>query len=203
MKKEGLILPITEHFYSLQGEGRNTGKASYFIRLAGCNVACSWCDSKPSWQTANYTNMTVEEIVAEVLKTSTNNVVITGGEPTMYNLLPLTELLKFHNLNICLETSGTHTVTGVFDWICLSPKPHKPPKPKVFSQADELKVIIFNDEDFLWAEQCAEQVSDKCQLYLQPEWDTHSQNIGKIVDFIKNNPQWTLSLQTHKFIDIP
>ncbi len=202
-KTEGLILPISEHFYSLQGEGRHAGRASYFIRLAGCNVACSWCDSKISWQKPQFKKMSVNSIVSEVLKTNTDNVVITGGEPTLYNLLPLTKELKKYNINICLETSGTHNIQGIFDWICVSPKPHKPPKPEVYKQANELKVIIFTDEDFIWATESAKQVSEKCMLYLQPEWDNHQRNIAKIVNFIKENPKWRLSLQTHKFIDIP
>ncbi len=203
MTPNGLILPISEMFYSLQGEGRNVGRASYFIRLAGCNVACSWCDSKESWQNAKYTQMTVADIITKVLETTTDNVVITGGEPTMYNLLPLTSELKKHNINVCLETSGTHEINGIFDWICLSPKPHKPPKQSVFKQANELKVIIFAETDFVWATKCAELVPNNCLLFLQPEWNTHAKKIDKIVDFIKANPKWKLSLQTHKFIDIP
>lgn len=202
MKKNGLLLPIVEHFYTLQGEGKHVGVAAYFVRIAGCNVACEWCDSKSSWNAENHKILHIDDILNSVIKTPATTVVITGGEPTMYNLEPLTNLLKKHGINVFLETSGTNNITGFWDWICLSPKQNMPPLHSVFLNADELKVVIYSDDDFLWAEQCAKKVSSKCLLFLQPEWSMYSKNIDKIVSYIKQNPQWRMSIQSHKFMKI-
>lgn len=203
MTKEGLFFPIVEQFYSLQGEGYHTGKAAYFIRIGGCDIGCRWCDSKLSWNANVHKMISIKEILQEVLKTPAKSVVITGGEPTLYKLDSLTNLLKKYNIEVFLETSGAYTLTGVFDWICLSPKKDQPPHPDIFAKANELKVIIYDEKDFLWAEKCAEKVSKKCLLFLQPEWSKYNQNIEKIVNYAKENPKWIISIQTHKFMKIP
>lgn len=203
MTKEGLSFPIVEQFYTLQGEGYHTGKAAYFIRIGGCDIGCRWCDSKFSWNSDIHRMITINEILQEVLKTPAKSVVITGGEPTLYNLDAFTHLLKKHNIEIFLETSGAYPLTGRFDWICLSPKQDQPPHPDIFSKANELKVIIYEEKDFLWAEKCAKKVGEKCLLFLQPEWSRYHKNIEKIVNYAKANPKWIISIQTHKFMNIP
>lgn len=199
----GLRLPLVEDFYTIQGEGYNTGKAAYFIRLGGCDVGCKWCDAKFTWNAALYLPVQVEEIVSRAVACRAQSIVITGGEPLMYPLEMLTGILKREGLEVFLETSGTHPPRGYFDWICLSPKKQLPPLGEVCHMADELKVIIESVEDFAWAEECAARVGRKCRLYLQPEWSRYSEVIADIVEYAKANPQWSVSLQTHKFMHIP
>jgi 7-carboxy-7-deazaguanine synthase len=194
-----------EHFYTLQGEGFYQGSAAYFVRLGGCDVGCVWCDVKESWDAAAHPQMTVTQIV----QTITNNtptkglVVITGGEPLMHDLTTLTAALQQQGYQTNIETSGAHPLTGSWNWICLSPKKFKAPLPQVIAKANELKVVIFNKTDFDWAEKYAAQVPASCKLYLQPEWDKAGTITPLIVEYIKANPQWELSLQIHKYIHVP
>jgi organic radical activating enzyme len=192
-----------EAFYTLQGEGAHTGRAAYFIRLGGCDVGCIWCDVKESWDASKHPQLSVNDIVIEALRYPGRLIVITGGEPLMHNLEPLTSALHAAGFTINIETSGAHPLSGKLDWICLSPKKFKAPLPEVIPIAHELKVIIFNKTDFEWAEKFAEAVSINCKLYLQPEWDKSEQMTPLIIDYIRNNPKWGLSLQTHKFIGVP
>jgi 7-carboxy-7-deazaguanine synthase len=196
-------LPVMEHFYTLQGEGYHQGKAAYFIRLGGCDVGCVWCDVKESWDAEKHPKYEIKSLIAEVLKTPTAIVVITGGEPLMHNLDELTASLKQAGLQTNIETSGAHPLSGTWDWICLSPKKFKAPLPEVVPHANELKVVIFNKSDFEWAEKYAAQVSSSCKLYLSPEWDKREQVTPLIIDYIKANPKWELSLQIHKYINVP
>jgi 7-carboxy-7-deazaguanine synthase len=197
------MLPVMEAFYTLQGEGFHQGKAAYFIRLAGCDVGCVWCDVKESWDKNLYPEQSIQQIVAEAKKYSSRLVVITGGEPTMYNLENLTRDLQKEGFETNIETSGSHPLTGSWDWICLSPKKFKPPLPGILLKANELKIIIFNKSDFAWAEKYASLVSPECKLYLQPECDKAEIVTPLIIDYIKENPQWQLSLQIHKYINVP
>lgn len=192
-----------ETFYTLQGEGFHQGKAAYFIRLAGCDVGCVWCDVKESWDKTKYPLQSIEEIVAKAKEHPARLAVITGGEPTLYKLEGLTSALKKEGFATNIETSGSSPLTGTWDWICLSPKKFKPPLPEILKKANELKIIIFNKSDFLWAEKYAAEVSDFCKLYLQPEWGKAEKVTPGIIDYIKQNPQWELSLQIHKYINVP
>jgi organic radical activating enzyme len=192
-----------EHFYTLQGEGFHQGRAAYFIRLGGCDVGCFWCDVKDSWDAEKHPKFKVQSLLSEVEKTPAEIVVITGGEPLMHDLDELTAELKARDLKTHLETSGAYPLTGRWDWICLSPKKFKTPLPGILSKANELKIIIFNKSDFEWAEKYAAQVSGDCKLYLQPEWDKADQMSTFIIDYIKANPKWELSLQIHKYINVP
>lgn len=194
---------VMEHFYTLQGEGFHQGKAAYFVRLAGCDVGCVWCDVKDSWQKDKHPVMSVNEIVAEIQKTPTQMVVITGGEPLMYDLLPLTTALHQLNYQVNIETSGAYPLSGNIDWICVSPKKFKAPLEEVLPFAHELKVVIFNTSDFLWAEKYAAKVNNQCKLFLQPEWDKSTSITPLIIDYIKANPKWEFSLQMHKYIQVP
>jgi 7-carboxy-7-deazaguanine synthase len=196
-------LPIMEAFYTLQGEGFHQGKAAYFIRLAGCDVGCFWCDVKESWDENLYPLQSIEEIVLKAKKNPARLAVITGGEPTLYNLEQLTSSLQKEGFSTNIETSGSSPMTGTWDWICLSPKKFKPPLPEIFLKANELKIIVFNRSDFAWAEKYAAEVSSECKLYLQPEWSKSEIVTPWIVDYIKENPQWQLSLQIHKYINVP
>ncbi len=198
-----IFLPVMEHFYTLQGEGMHQGKAAYFIRLAGCDVGCVWCDVKESWDAGKHPLLSIESLVKEVKATPAKIVVITGGEPLMHNLNLLTTELQNAGLRTNIETSGSHPLTGKWDWICLSPKKFKAPLPEIPPHANELKVVIFNKSDFEWAEEFAGKVSPACKLYLQPEWDKANQVTPLIVDYIKANPKWQLSLQIHKYINVP
>ncbi len=200
---EGEYLPLVEQFYTLQGEGYHTGKAAYFIRIGGCDIGCRWCDSKISWSPDIHRMVSVDEILAKVLETPARSVVVTGGEPSLYNLKPLCDKLKKHKIETFLETSGAYTLTGTWDWICLSPKRNVHPDENIYQKANELKVIVYEDDDFLWAENCARRVPESCLLFLQPEWSRFAINIDKIVDYAKNNPKWMVSLQSHKFMKIP
>ncbi|RLD70571.1 MAG: 7-carboxy-7-deazaguanine synthase QueE [Bacteroidetes bacterium] len=202
-KGEGELLPLVEQFYTLQGEGFHTGKAAYFIRIGGCDIGCRWCDSKISWSPGIHRLVSVDEILEKVLATPARSVVVTGGEPSLYNLNPLCNKLKAHNIETFIETSGAYKLTGTWDWICLSPKQNLHPDKSMYNRADELKIIVYEDDDIKWAEECAKRVPDSCILYLQPEWSRFAVNIGKIVDYAKNNPQWMVSLQSHKFMKIP
>ncbi len=196
-------LPVMEHFYTVQGEGAYSGVAAYFIRLGGCDVGCVWCDVKDSWDADAHQKFAIDEIVSWPKKANANLVVITGGEPLMYDLHPLTEALRSAGLKVNIETSGAHPLTGDFDWITLSPKKFKQPLPEICIHAHELKIIVFNKSDFAWAEEYAEKVSNMCQLYLQPEWDKSEAMLPLIIEYVKLNPQWRISLQTHKFMQIP
>lgn len=201
--KDGALLPLVESFYTIQGEGFNTGKPSFFIRLGGCDVGCSWCDAKETWNPKLYPPTPVEDIVKEALNYPAKAIVITGGEPLNYPLDKLCSLLKSNSLEIFLETSGSSAISGKFDWICLSPKKQKPPVAGMHKIASELKVIIENEEDFLWAEENRTLVNDNCILYLQPEWSRSKKMLPLIIEYVKSNPSWNISLQTHKYMNIP
>lgn len=192
-----------EHFYTIQGEGYHQGRAAYFIRLGGCDVGCVWCDVKDSWPMDTHPRMTVEELVSAVTATPARLVVITGGEPLMHNLDALTEALQAAGLETNIETSGAHPLSGHWNWICLSPKKFKAPLPEILPRANELKVVIYHPSDFAWAEQYAAQTAAGCRLYLQPEWDRAATVTPLIVDYIKQHPQWELSVQVHKYIQVP
>jgi len=192
-----------EAFYTLQGEGFHQGKAAYFIRLAGCDVGCVWCDVKESWNEDLYPLQTIDDIVSKAIENRARLAVITGGEPTLYNLEMLTSALQKEGFQTNIETSGSSPLTGTWDWICLSPKKFKPPLPAILKKANELKIIIFNKSDFQWAEKYAAEVSANCKLYLQPEWSRSEQVTPLIVEYILTHPQWQFSLQMHKYIHIP
>jgi len=200
---KGEFLPLMEEFYTIQGEGFNTGKAAYFIRLGGCDVGCHWCDVKESWDPALHPLTSALSIIENASKYPSQSVVVTGGEPLTYNLDFLCKGLKSLGIKTFLETSGAYSFSGVWDWVCLSPKKFKAPLPEMIMKADELKIIVFNDSDFVWAEKYASQVSENCKLYLQPEWSHSEKMIPKIVDYVMNHPQWEVSLQTHKYLHIP
>jgi organic radical activating enzyme len=194
-------LPLAECFYSLQGEGCHSGKAAFFVRLGGCDVCCDFCDSKSTWNAKRSVYTSINEIVANVLETTADTVIITGGEPAIHNLEPLCRLLKDKDKACFLETAGNHPITGEWDWICLSPKLNSPPLVENLQKANELKVVIKHPADFEWAEENA-ALTDNCLLFLQPEWSVYEKIIPHIVDYIKRNTHWILSLQTHKFIGI-
>lgn len=194
--------PVMEHFYTIQGEGAHTGKAAYFIRLAGCDVGCWWCDVKDSWDETKHPKVATGEIVRSAIESGTDLAVITGGEPLLHNLEALTLRLKQEGFRVHIETSGSSPLSGHLDWITLSPKRFKKPLEEVFPYVDELKVIVLRNKDLIWAEENAQKCSDSTRLLLQPEWDTPS-SIQLIVDYVKKNPQWGISLQTHKFMDVP
>lgn len=201
-----IALPVMEAFYTLQGEGFHQGKAAYFIRLGGCDVGCFWCDVKESWDADVHPKYAVEQIVDAALSATGGKkviVVITGGEPLMHNLDELTKALHDAGFETNIETSGSSPLSGDWDWICLSPKKFKAPLPEVLAKANELKVIIYNKDDFNWAEAHASQVAPGCRLYLQPEWSRAGSMTPLIVDYIKDHPQWELSLQIHKYINVP
>ena len=204
--KNETLLPVMESFYTLQGEGFHQGKAAYFIRLGGCDVGCVWCDVKESWNADNHPKFSVEEIVEKAIQNSKSTqplVVITGGEPLLHNLDNLTKALQQAGFQTNIETSGSSPLSGNWNWVCLSPKKFKAPLPEVVKVANELKVVIFNKHDFEWAEQYALQVSENCKLYLQPEWDKRETVTPLIINYIKANPKWELSLQIHKYINVP
>ena len=205
------LLPVMEHFYTIQGEGFHQGRAAYFIRLGGCDVGCVWCDVKDSWDANAHPKKSVAEIAANIIENTPSQnttatktlVVITGGEPLMHDLTELTNALQSKGFETNIETSGAHPLSGSWDWICLSPKKFKAPLPEVVPFANELKVVIFNQSDFKWAEEYAARVSPSCKLYLQPEWDKASVVTPLIIEYIKQHPQWELSLQIHKYINVP
>ncbi|WP_337040734.1 7-carboxy-7-deazaguanine synthase QueE [Emticicia sp. 17c] len=203
MTSEVVKLPVMEAFYTLQGEGYHAGKAAYFIRLGGCDVGCVWCDVKESWDASLHPQFSIEEIVKEAQKYAGRMAVITGGEPLMYNLQALTQALKQAGFQTNIETSGVYEMSGEWDWVCFSPKKFKEPHPSIYAQANELKVIIYNKSDFAFAEKYAKVVNENCMLLLQPEWGKQSQMLPLMIDYVKENPKWKVSLQTHKFMDIP
>ncbi|HRP90521.1 MAG TPA: 7-carboxy-7-deazaguanine synthase QueE [Edaphocola sp.] len=195
--------PVMEHFYTLQGEGAYAGQATYFIRLAGCDVGCVWCDVKESWDATHHPKMTVSEMVTAAKAHPSKIVVITGGEPSIYDLTALTTGLKQAGFRIHIETSAAHPLTGILDWVTLSPKKFKAPLEENMHLADELKIIIFNKSDFEWAENFAAKVKERCRLYLQVEWDKREQMTPLVLNYIMEHPKWQLSLQTHKYLNIP
>lgn len=199
----GRLLPLVEDFYTIQGEGFHTGKPAYFIRLGGCDVGCAWCDAKYTWNPRLYPPTDIDVVVERAVSCAAQSIVITGGEPLMYPLGELTAKLRERGLKIFLETSGSHPFSGVFDWVCLSPKRKQPPLEEAFAKADELKVIIESEADFEWAEQNAAKVGAECMLYLQPEWSVSERMMPSIVEYVKSNPQWNISIQSHKFMRIP
>jgi 7-carboxy-7-deazaguanine synthase len=206
-------LPVMESFYTIQGEGYHSGKAAYFIRLGGCDVGCVWCDVKDSWDATKHPQYTVEQIVETAITTvqlqtgkpniSNTLAVITGGEPLLHNLQPLTAALQQAGFETNIETSASSEISGSWNWICVSPKKFKAPLPHIVPMANELKIVVFNKHDFDWAETYAAQCNPNCKLYLQPEWDKAESITPLIVEYIKANPKWQLSLQTHKYIHVP
>ncbi|HPL05201.1 MAG TPA: 7-carboxy-7-deazaguanine synthase QueE [Bacteroidales bacterium] len=196
-------IPLLEEFYSIQGEGFNTGKAAYFIRTGGCDLACHWCDSKETWKPEIHEYIEIDAILQRVKQTPANTIVVTGGEPLIHNFDEFCAKAKSQAFTLMLETCGAHNFSGVWDWVCLSPKQTKPPKAEYFQIADELKVVIFEEKDFLWAEECAKKVTNSCALFLQPEWSRFEKIGIMLVDYVKQNPKWNVSLQTHKFLRIP
>lgn len=200
--KEGTMLPLMEAFYTIQGEGFYKGTAAYFVRIGGCDVGCHWCDVKESWNAKLHPPTPIENIVNQAVSYS-DTIVVTGGEPLMWNMFPLTNLLKEKGVKTHIETSGAYSLTGVWDWICLSPKKTKLPIKEVFDNANELKVIIYNQHDFIFAEQMAQKVNENCLLYLQPEWSKREQITPKIVEYVMKNPRWKASIQMHKYLNIP
>jgi len=201
--EDGSLLPLMEDFYTIQGEGYHTGKAAYFIRLGGCDVGCHWCDVKESWDAELHPLTSVDSIVNNAKTHPAKTVVITGGEPLIYNLDLLTRRLKEEGIKTFIETSGAYPLSGDWDWICLSPKKFKAPRLEVLAAAGELKVIVFNKSDFLWAEEHAALAAPNCKLYLQPEWSKAAEVTPLIIDYVKDNPKWNISLQTHKYLNIP
>jgi len=200
--EKGTMLPLMEEFYTIQGEGFHKGTAAYFIRVGGCDVGCHWCDVKESWNADTHPPTAIDHIVENAAKYS-DTIVVTGGEPLTWNMLPLTEALKAKNLQTHIETSGAYELTGVWDWICLSPKKNKLPTKKVYDEAHELKVIVYNKHDLIFAEEQAALVNEKCILYLQPEWSVRDKVTPIIVDYVMQHPKWKVSLQTHKYLNIP
>lgn len=202
LEKQGLALPLMEEFYTIQGEGFYTGTAAYFIRLGGCDVGCHWCDVKESWEAGLHPTTPIASMVAHAVEEA-KLVVITGGEPLMWNLDPLTQALKEAGLQVNMETSGAYELSGTFDWICLSPKKKMLPKQSVYDAAHELKVIIYNKHDFIFAEEQAAKVNKDAILFLQTEWGKSEEMLPLIIEYVKQNPKWRISLQTHKYLDIP
>ncbi|AXB55496.1 7-carboxy-7-deazaguanine synthase QueE [Flavobacterium fluviale] len=199
---KGAMLPLMEEFYTIQGEGAHTGRAAYFIRIGGCDVGCHWCDVKESWNAAIHPPTSIDLIVENAAKYA-DTVVVTGGEPLSWDMTLLTERLKEKNLKVHIETSGAFNLSGTWDWICLSPKKNKLPTQTVYDNAHELKVIIHNKHDFIFAEEQAELVNNNAILFLQPEWSKKEEMTPLIVDYVMNNPKWRVSLQTHKYLNIP
>lgn len=200
--EKGIMLPLMEAFYTIQGEGFHTGKAAYFIRIGGCDVGCHWCDVKESWNAKLHPPTLVEDIVKNAKKYS-DTVVITGGEPLMWPMDVITSNLKESGIKTHIETSGAYPFSGSWDWFCLSPKKNKIPLQEAYDNADELKVIVYNKDDFRFAEEQAAHVGQNCKLFLQPEWSKSEKITPLIVDYVMKNPKWNISLQTHKFLNIP
>ena len=199
---KGELLPLMEEFYTIQGEGYHTGTAAYFIRVGGCDVGCHWCDVKESWD-AELHPATVTDIIIENAAKYCDTVVVTGGEPLMWNMGYLTKHLQLKNIKTHIETSGAYPLTGQWNWICLSPKKNKLPLAEIYEKANELKIIVYNKNDFKFAEEQAAKVNDNCALFLQPEWSNQQKMTPLIVDYVLKNPQWKISLQTHKYLNIP
>jgi 7-carboxy-7-deazaguanine synthase len=199
----GKKLPVVEEFYTLQGEGYHTGKAAYFIRIGGCDIGCRWCDTVYSWNYSIHPVTDIKQLIGNAASYPARAVVVTGGEPLMWNLNELCLGLKEARIDTYLETSGVYPLTGIWDWICLSPKKQMKAQKAILDQANELKVIISDESDFEWAIENSKKVNKNCHLYLQPEWSVHKEITPVIIDFIKQNPQWCISLQAHKFMKIP
>jgi 7-carboxy-7-deazaguanine synthase len=199
----GRLLPIMEEFYTIQGEGFHTGKAAYFIRLGGCDVGCHWCDVKESWDASAHSLTPADQIVENALKHPAKAVVVTGGEPSAFQLDYLTARLREQGIATFIETSGAYPLTGNWDWVCLSPKKTSRPQPENYKRAHELKVIVYNNDDFNWAEENAALVPDSCMLFLQPEWSRAERMMPQLVDYVMQHPKWNMSLQTHKYMHIP
>jgi len=200
---DGKKLPVMEEFYTIQGEGFNTGIPSYFIRLGGCDVGCHWCDVKESWNANLHPLVITDEVITHAESSGCGAVVVTGGEPLLYNLEYLTRELQQRNIKTFMETSGAYPFSGKWDWVCLSPKKTMEPLPESYQYANELKVIVYNKNDFKWAEEKAQKVNNDCHLFLQPEWSKREELLPLIIDYVKKNTRWRISLQTHKYIHIP
>jgi len=199
----GELLPLMESFYSIQGEGYFSGSPAFFLRIGGCDVGCHWCDVKESWNADLHPPTSLDNILEEIKKESVNTVVITGGEPLMWNLTPLTNRLKIEGYNVHLETSGVYPLSGSFDWICLSPKKQSVTLDSIKKHVNELKIIVHNKNDFQYAEQQRKNLNSDCKLYLQPEWSKKNHMIPQIIEFVKSNKHWLISLQNHKYMNIP
>lgn len=200
---DGQYLPLMEQFYTLQGEGYHQGRAAYFIRLAGCDVGCSWCDVKESWNADLYHAVSVSELAAAAAQMPAEIVVVTGGEPLLHPLNALCHALHKAGKRRHIETSGSSPFSGEWEWVCVSPKKFKHALPEVLIRANELKIIIYNNHDFIWAEQYAAQVKEHCLLYLQPEWSRAAQMLPLLTEYVKQHPKWRVSLQVHKYMNIP
>lgn len=200
---ETVRYPLMEHFYTVQGEGANTGKAAYFLRLAGCDVGCVWCDVKDSWDRSVHPLVSIETMLGYLKQSGATRVVVTGGEPCMYDLKPLTDALKSEGFERYLETSGAYPISGDWEWVCVSPKKFKEPMAESLLKADELKVVAYNKHDFEWAEKHRSALKQDCRLFIQPEHSVFDKMAPMIVEYVKLHPEWTVSLQTHKFLDIP
>ena len=198
-----VLLPLMEDFYTIQGEGFYQGHAAYFIRLGGCNVGCVWCDVKESWDATAHPLCHIADIRQRAISSGTKIAVVTGGEPAMYNLSLLTKELKSFGMRTHIETSGVYPLSGTWDWVCFSPKKFKEPDASILSKADELKIVIYNKSDFSWAEEFAERVDSSCKLFLQPEWSREKEMLPLIIEYVKANPRWQVSLQIHKYMNIP
>ena len=200
---EGRLLPVMEHFYTIQGEGFHQGRAAYFIRLGGCDVGCSWCDVKDSWDASQHPLLWVEDIAKHARQSGAPIAVITGGEPGMYPLGPLSDTLHAAGLRVHLETSGAYPLSGDFDWVCVSPKKFKKPLDESLALADEIKVVVFHHNDFRWAESHYGKGKDGCQYILQPEWSKEPELLPEIIGYVKSEPRWRISLQVHKYMNVP
>ena len=200
---DGKILHVMEEFYSIQGEGFHTGKAAYFIRIGGCDLGCRWCDVKESWNPKIHQTKAVDKIIKNILKCPAKSVVVTGGEPLIYPLDYLCKKLKENNIQTFLETSGSHTLSGNWDWICFSPKNNGTAIDNMYKVANELKIIIYEKCDFKWAEANVKKINKNCMLYLQPEWSQINKMLPLIIDYVKQNTKWNISLQSHKYMNIP
>jgi 7-carboxy-7-deazaguanine synthase len=201
--ERGELLPLMEQFYTIQGEGYHSGKAAYFIRIGGCDVGCHWCDVKESWDASLHPLTETISIIEKAMEFPAKAIVVTGGEPLQYNLDFLTAELKKNSFQTFIETSGAFAISGTWDWICLSPKKTMPPQTDIFEIANELKVIVYNQHDFIWAEENAKKVNADCKLFLQPEWSKRDQMMPLITHYVMRNPKWMVSLQTHKYMNIP
>ncbi len=199
----GRKLPIMEDFYTLQGEGYNMGKAAYFVRIGGCDVGCSWCDTKQSWNARLFPPVAIEDIISKATNMPAKTIVVTGGEPSLYPLDYFTDRLRREGVKTMVETSGAYELTGTWDWVCLSPKKQSPPLQQNLDRADELKVIIQKEEDLRWAEANASKVNPECLLFLQPEWSKRDEIMDTLTNYVMANTQWSISLQAHKYMRIP
>ena len=195
--------PIMEQFYTIQGEGHHSGTPAYFIRTGGCDVGCVWCDVKESWDAGKHGEVALQALLEAVQGVNAKFCVITGGEPAMYDLTALVDGLQQNDVYVAIETSGCYPLQGAVDWYCFSPKKFKPPVEEAYAKANELKIVIYHPSDLAWAESHAEKVNDDCLLYLQPEWSKSERILPEIIRYVKEHPQWRISLQTHKYMQIP